>query len=102
MDALEKRLSRSMSDPHGISDDRMEGWRNRCPKDGIEARFVLRGMLLANNVVDICAWRDEFGLDSGTFNFCPNGKGSPKRFMDRSGFWNCICNLGFSVTFQRY
>ena len=102
MDALEKCLAQRMSDANGILDDRMEGRRNWRLKDGAKARVILYGVLLVDNVVDICPWRDEFGLDSGTVDFCSIGKSSPKGAVDGKGLWSRIGNLGRFVTFEHY
>ena len=102
MDALEKCLSQPMSDANGVLDDRMEGRRNWRLKDGSKARFILYGVLLVDNVVDICPWRDEFGLDSGTVNFCSIGKSCSKGAVDWKGLWSWIGDLGSFVTFEHY
>ena len=102
MDALEKCLSQPMPDANGILDDRMEGRRNWRLKDGSKARFVLYGVLLVDNVVDICTWRDEFGLDSGTVNFCSVGKSCSKGVVDWKGLWSWIGNLGRFADFEHY
>ena len=57
---------------------------------------------MVDNVVDICPWRDEFGLDSGTVNFCSIRKSCSKRAVDWKGLRSWIGNLGRFVTFEHY